>query len=205
MSQAAHVDRFPKAKPLTAALIPPRGAKQVGVFDDGGAGKIIYERKVFDPDATKRNKVQATDADGNPKWRKHPTTGENVYPIYEIEPVFRVQRFILSATRNGGVRIQENFEPTVEELRERALQERKQTFLEELVDVAVSRGVTARELVDDIIGTAGEGAELAPGLEADVDQADEIIADAEEMMGVLDTSGIDRDEGHDGGLQPAEE
>lgn len=189
-------DRFPQPRPLIAPLIPPRGAKQVGVHDDGGSGKIIYEMRVFDPDTTKANKRQKVDAlTGEPMWRKHPTTGENVYPIMEIEPVFRNKRFILVADKNGRVRMQENFELSPSDIAEREQLERKHSFLEDLALEASKRGVTARELVNEIIGEVTEPGEVTPvgGLQL-TDEAESVVAEAEELLGTLDTSHIDRNE-----------
>ena len=98
---------------LRPELIPPREAKPVGIHSDG---RTIYEMEKYDIEASVQNKTPVLDPDTkNPKWRKHPTTGEKLYPVMQSNPVFSLVRFVLERSPRGHVRMDQNFEGTAEE------------------------------------------------------------------------------------------
>ena len=89
-------------------LIAPRGAVPVGVHSDG---RTIYEQERFDIKATVDSKTQVIDpATGKKKWRKHPTTGESLYPVMKTKAVYSTVRFVLDRSPRGKVTINPFFE-----------------------------------------------------------------------------------------------
>lgn len=155
-----NVDSLPKIQPHATELIPPEGAKPVGVHTDG---RVIYEMKI--PDLTKiaKNKVHVTDPEtGEPLYKKHPNTGEKMYPIMRAVPHFRIQRFVLQRDGHGNVYKRENFEPTPEEISFLKKLQEKREFSERLADIAVERGISADELVLRMLG-ASDTVQNKPG------------------------------------------
>lgn len=147
-----NVDSLPRIKPHATELIPPEGAKPVGVHSDG---RVIYEMEIPDLTRIAKNKVHVTDPEtGEPLYKKHPNTGEKMYPILKSVPFFRKQRFVLNRDGHGNVYKHENFEPTPEEISHLAKLREKREFSERLADLAVERGISADELVLRMLGVS---------------------------------------------------
>ena len=137
---------------LDPKLIPPRGAKQVGMTDDD---RPIYElENWYDPHLSSKNKVPVLDADGEEVWRKHPTTGDKLTQVMRIKPVYRTRRFVLEGTRNGHVLIVEGFEATAATKKTNAKVAARQRFNDELAEIATEQGMSAGEFVRTILGRA---------------------------------------------------
>jgi len=166
---------MPKIPPIKSELIPPRGAQHVGIHEDG---RIIYEMKVFDVDSTKAAKTVKLDAKGEEVWAKHPTTGENLYPVLVTTPYFKTIRFVLFNDGNGNVRLQQGFETSAEDRAELAQIKARQAFAADLSEEAVRRGLTARELVGKILGEVADDDEH---VEAS-DELEELVTEVESMI-----------------------
>ena len=139
-------------KPLEPKLIPPRGAKAIGIHSvPGQEDRIIYEMNVFDGAATKASKVQAVDAAGEPVWRKH--NGEKIVPVMQTTPQFRTKRFILRPFQSGKVKTIEHFALTPEQERDRRDREAKDRWMDDFRDEAIRNGVTPRDLVAKMIAS----------------------------------------------------
>jgi hypothetical protein len=138
-------DSLPQIQVPLPALIPPEGARPTGeVLDDG---RIVYKMRRLNLDKTAKNKKQTVDADGAPAWRRHPTTGEKMYPIMTTEPVYEDVEFVLEASRQQHVAIITNFRGTPEERASDAKRKQKNEFSERLAELATERGISADELV----------------------------------------------------------
>ena len=137
---------------LRPELIPPRESKAVGIHSDG---RTIYEMDKFDIEATVANKKQVMDPDGEPHWRKHPTTGEKLYPVMSNKPIFSTVRFVLERSPRGHVRMDEHFEGSAED---RARDEKKKKvteFSDRLAELAAERGVDPEAVIEKGIEEAG--------------------------------------------------
>jgi hypothetical protein len=147
---ASMTSRLPQKKVRLPELIPPQGAKPVGVH--GPTGKIIYEMEVRDIAAGRAAKTQKIGPDGEPMYKKHATTGEIMYPIFDRPPViFRTSRFILIGTQSQGVKMVENFEESREDIAERTQRDKVANFTEDLANEAVKRGFdSASEMMDQL-------------------------------------------------------
>jgi len=137
---------------LRPELIPPREAKAVGIHTDG---RTIYEMEKFDVEATTANKTQVIDSDGEPQWRKHPTTGEKLYPVMSTESVFYTSRFVLERSPRGHVRMDENFESTPESLARDAKAQKSREFSDKLAELAIERGVDPEAVIEKVMEEAG--------------------------------------------------
>ena len=146
---------------LRPELIPPREAKPVGIHSDG---RTIYEMEKYDIEASVQNKTPVLDPDtGDPKWRKHPTTGEKLYPVMQANPVFSTVRFVLERSPRGHVRMDQNFEGTAEERTRDAKAQKAKDFVKELSELAADRGVDPEAVIDKVIEEAkGEPVEAIP-------------------------------------------
>ena len=149
---------IPKLRP---ALIPPREARPVGVHDDG---RTIYEMEKFDLEATVANKRQAIDPEtSEPMYRKHPTTGEKLYPVMVTESVFSTVRFVLERSPRGHVRMDQNFEGTPEEKAADTKKQKASDFSEKLAQLAAERGVDPEAVIEKVMEEAeGEPQEALP-------------------------------------------
>ena len=145
---------------LRPELIPPRESTAVGVHSDG---RTIYEMEKFDIEATTANKTQVMDPDGEPQWRKHPTTGEKLYPVMTTKPVYRTIKFVLERSPRGHVRIVENFEGTVEERDRDSKKKKAAEFSEKLAELATERGIDPEAVLQKVMEeAAGEPEEAIP-------------------------------------------
>ena len=194
MSQAEAVLDFGPAKLPTMQLVPPRDAEPVGFVESGDfKGRVIYEQETLDVAATKASKVIKTDPiTGEEVWAKHPTTGEKQYPKFKTTPVFRRRRFILVANDIARtVKMIENFEMSAEERAELAERNKRETFLSELINGAVARGMTADELLTEVTGKAAAALELPEDAVEIDDETAGAIAEAMGDGGVMDHEGAD--------------
>lgn len=181
MSQMKH-SRMPTKSIRLPDLIPPPGAKPVGVFDDGSpGGKIIYELKVLDVPAMKAGKVQKVDYDGAPVFKKHATTGEAMYPIMVLpQPIFRVKRFILVADQTLKVKMVEHFAETPADIAEREDRRKVSAFSEDLAREAISRGYSnASEMLAALLGEKDEEFELSEPLSQAAQEATSLVESGE--------------------------
>ncbi len=207
------VDDLPTIPPLKTELIPPEGCERVGFHDDG---RVIYERDIYDPEETQRNKVQAVelgteelDANGKikpgtgiPMFRRAITTGESMYPVWRLIPMYRRQRFILQRDGNGKVSMQEGFERSAEEIEHARKVDARVAFAGDMADEATRRGLSAKELIGAILG---EFSEQPAGDDVVTDQTlvDETQAILDERDDdVIDTSGHDPAAGAAGAGNP---
>lgn len=147
---ASMTSRLPQKKIRLPELIPPQGAKPVGVHE--ATGKIIYEMQVLDIAAGLAAKTQKIGPDGEPVFKKHPTTGEAVYPVFNNPPeIYRTKRFILNGTQSQGVKLVENFEESREDIAERTQRDKVANFTADLANEAVRRGFdSAAEMMDQL-------------------------------------------------------
>jgi len=110
----------------------------------------------FDLEATVASKTQVTDPDtGDPMWRKHPTTGEKLYPVMTTEAVFSTVRFVLERSPRGHVRMDQNFEGTPEEKARDTKKQKANDFSDKLAQLAAERGVDPEALIDKVMEEAG--------------------------------------------------
>jgi hypothetical protein len=137
---------------LRPELIPPRESKAVGIHTDG---RTIYEMEKFDIEATVASKKQVMDPDGEPQWRKHPTTGEKLYPVMSSQPVFSTVRFVLDRSPRGHVRMDENFEGTPESIARDTKAKKVREFSDKLAELATERGVDPEAVIEKVIEEAG--------------------------------------------------
>jgi len=134
---------------IRSELIPPRGAKAVGTHTDG---RVIYEMKDrLDPRATKKTPL-LDPTTGDPMWKKNPATGEPMYPLLRAIAVRRDYRFVLERTGRGGVSLQENFEPSKKEVASMRAAREREVFGVDLAHEAVSRGLSAADMLDMLSG-----------------------------------------------------
>ena len=145
---ASMTSRLPQKKIRLPELIPPHGAKPVGVHEP--TGKIIYEMEVLDIAAGQAAKTQKIGLDGELLWKKHPTTGEAVYPIFNKPPeIYRTKRFILNGTQGQAVKLVENFEESKADIAERTQRDKVASFTADLANEAVKRGFdSAADMMD---------------------------------------------------------
>lgn len=137
-------DVLPAIQGIFPPLVPPDGAVPTGeVLPDG---RLVYKRRKLDVQATKATAKQKV-IDGELQWRKHPTTGEKLYPIMEQKPVFKDVEFILESTHQGHVLIHENFRGTADERARDAAARAKNEFNDRLAALATERGISADELI----------------------------------------------------------
>ena len=133
-------------------LIAPRGAIPVGVHLDG---RTIYEQERFDIKATVDSKTQVLDpATGKKKWRKHPTTGESLYPIMKTKAVYNTVRFVLDRSPRGKVSINPFFEGSNEERDADARKVKAREFSEKLAELAADRGVDPESVINKVMEEA---------------------------------------------------
>ena len=133
---------------IKSELIPPRGSIPQGAHTDG---RVIYLLKNrLDPRMTKKEPVIGPD--GKPMYKKHPTTGEAQYPIMRAVAVYRDFRFVLDRNGRGQVSLQENFEPSKEELKKMQEARDRDVFAEDLAQEAVNRGLSASDVLDLLAG-----------------------------------------------------
>lgn len=181
-------------KRLKPDLIPPRGAKAVGVYDDGSpTGAIVYEMDVLDVQEMKRQKYQKRDpVTGELIFKKHPTTGENQYPVLVLpKPIMRRKRFILRSYRTGQVRMVENFAETPEDIAEREERQRVEAFSHDLAVEAVRRGFpNAAEMMSTLFGD-----------DTEVDEATQVMVS--EATQIVESGQLETAEGE--ATQPAEQ
>lgn len=167
-------------------LVPPVGARPVGVFADGTPeGKIIYEMKVLDVDATVARRRVKIGPDGQPVLRRN-AAGVPVQTVYEIPgALFRTKRFILRPFKNKKVKMVENFEESAADRQEREERQAVAAFAQDLAAESVRRGFTsAKAMLDKLFG---KEAEPSAELGAMAEDADDLIAHGgvtdEEMAG----------------------
>jgi len=145
---------------LRPELIPPRESHPIGVHTDG---RTIYEMEKFDIEATTANKKQVLDPDGKPQWRKHPTTGEKLYPVMVSTPVYRTVKFVLDRSPRGHVRMDEHFEGTAESRTRDAKKKKATDFSDRLAELAAESGVNAEDVLAKVIEEAkGKPEEAIP-------------------------------------------
>jgi hypothetical protein len=151
---------MPTTKIRLPSLVPPRGSKPIGI--DESSGKVIYTMEMLDVQAMKAAKRQRVDSNGRPVFKKHPTTGEEIYPILEMpKPIFRTKRFVLHATASQKVKMIEGFEETVAEISERTNRKRVANFAHDLANEAVRRGfANASEMMDELFKDSVQSTEL---------------------------------------------
>lgn len=147
----------------TKGVIPipkaPRGARPTGEMTAHGDPIWEVEELVIVRDGNGRPvKDPVLDPEGKPRWRKHPTTGEALYPIERIRQEKQMRRFVLHIERNergvamGSVTKQYHFEPDPEEKERVARAARVREFQDSLAERAVERGVGVDELLDQLTG-----------------------------------------------------
>lgn len=145
-------DLFEAPKLPKMDLVPPQDAEVEGVFRPGKGhpfhNRIIYTQRVIDRAATLKTKRIKRDAQGNELWKKHATTGEPIYPIMEMDVVYKTDRYILNAQeRARNVKKVRNFEMTAEERAHLERKDAEANFFREFVQAAVAEGLTAAEVL----------------------------------------------------------
>ena len=177
---AESVTKLPKME-----LVPPRGADVEGIFRQSGSphnGRIIYTVVEVDPVATKATKAIKLDAAGNEVWKRHPTTGEPLYPMLKKTVTYRTRRFVLYGQEVGRhVKMVEHFEPTAEELAALAQKDAERDFFAEFVREAAKSGLSAAQIVQKIKADTLADGESAEAVELDV--TEDAIADVLADMG----------------------
>ena len=131
-------------------LKPPREAVVEGVFRQQGSvhdGRIIYTERMLDTVATKATKRIKKDAEGKELW-KRAANGEPLYPMYEMDLVYRDRRYVLFAdNRNRHVKRVYQFEATAEELATAAQQDAEAERSQESESYVAHQWVTSKEQV----------------------------------------------------------
>lgn len=185
MSVGSQQTRLPGRRKLRhPELIPPAGAKAVGV--DDSTQKIIYEMNVLDVQAMMAGKTQKLDYEGRPVFRKHPTTGEpmNAILVLPSEPIMRKKRFILNSTDSLKVKMIEGWEDTPAEVADRDRRAQEAAFSSDLSAEAVRRGfTTASEMMAALFGDAEQPKEIKA-----------VIAEADAIEGMPITRPDNEDE-----------
>lgn len=149
------VETLSRIRRLRPDLIPPRGAKPVGLHDDG---RMIYQMERRDHEATKKNREQVTAPNGEPLFRRD-ANGEP-YPVMRAKPVTYMAEFVLERSPAGAVFLNENFRASEQEKEQDRLAKVRNQFGEVLAKTAVERGLSAEELIArllDPIKEAGPG------------------------------------------------
>ena len=174
------VPKLPKME-----LIPPKEAEVEGVYQEEGPfkGRIIYTERVLDVEATKASAKVRKDADGNEVWKKHPTTGEAIYPILDKEVKTRDIRYILVPNnRARTVKKITNFEITAEERAELERREAEKTFLQDFIAAALDEGLSPADVVARIkADTLGDDESLD---QVEIDVTEAVVEEAAAEMGV---------------------
>lgn len=180
-SQAAVLRQRPQK--VEPKLIPPRGSRPVGVFEDGSpTGAIIYEMMIVDDQAMKKAKKQALHpTTGKPLWKRN-NAGQPILPVLRLpaKPIMRKKRFILRGYKTGTVRMIENFELSPERQAERDEQKKVQAFSDDLARAAIRAGYeTADAFIAAMVGGAVRDEEGALHGDAEdvamVEEANELI------------------------------
>lgn len=156
-------------------LIPPPGARPVGVFDDGSpTGKIIYEQKVLDVEKTVALRRPRLGPDGEPMIRRN-AAGIPQQIVYELPvAVWRVRRGILMPFRNKKVKFVERFEESPQDIREREERKMVEGFSSDLAKQALAAGFkNAGDFVAALLGRHGQP---TGQLEKMTKEADELLA-----------------------------
>lgn len=155
---------------------PPRGAKPTGEMT--ARGDPVWEHEIVMVARDERGvpvKDAVLDPKGEPRWRKHPTTGEALYPIEKVRRERRKRRFVLHIERNergvatGMITKNYNFEPDPAERDRLERAAAKRDFQDRFAEAAVARGLSVDQLLDQVLGAAPEPAVKA----AESDEAPE--------------------------------
>lgn len=178
-----NMDGFAQINVRLPDLIPPRGAKAVGVFDDGvtPGGKIIYEMDVLDINAMIAGRAPLLDANGEFVYRRNaagvPVNQRFVLP----KPMFRRKRFILVAHAVQKVTMVEHFEESAADKRDREEKQMVAGFAQDMALEAVRRGFgSAREMIDALLGKADE---RSPELAQMTEDADTLLEEGTALGG----------------------
>lgn len=153
MARTKGIQRLPGLKP---DLTPPRGSTPTGRTwkDLHGRVHIIWRGRFVDEEKTAATKKQATDpVSGRPAFRN----GANgPYRIFEQPKPVRVEReFIMWPSPLGQASPMFNFLASEDELRRRALREQSAALREEFFTEAAARGISARDLLQNVLGAGG--------------------------------------------------
>lgn len=163
-------DGLSTIKGLRPPVVPPRDpktgqrAKVVGVTEDGDT---IYVSHL--PDHGRRREARAEkNENGDPKYQRVGPDGElvfrkdvngEVYPVIDVPPFWKEEKFILVSSPRGHVRKRPFREPSEAEKAEAQAREYADQFLDRVKERAIQQGVTPEELVDRLLG--GDGAPAA--------------------------------------------
>lgn len=128
-----------RMKGLDPKPIPLEGSKIVGQYEDG---RPIYEWRGREQVGKRIKKVN-----GEEVWKKHQTTGEPLYPIYERVMGEKVRVYVLDTHSNGSVTVNENFQNNEEDRVRQAERERIAAFQSELAAAAIKRGLSAEDVL----------------------------------------------------------
>lgn len=175
-------------------LIPPDDAEVEGVFRQPTShlnGRIIYTAVEVDIPATKASKKVRLDEHGNELWKRHPTTGEKVYPLFRGETKYKKVRYVLNEQPvSRSVKKIYNFEPTPEELAELERRDAERDWQREFFRQAADSGLTPADVIAKIkADTFGDE-------DVELDVTEEVVA---EMMAESDDSDmIERPDEEDG-------
>jgi hypothetical protein len=129
-------------KGLDPKPIPPQGSKIVGQHEDG---RPIYELREKTQIGKRIKKVN-----GEEVWKKHQTTGEPMYPVYERIMGEKVRVFVLEPQHNGNVLINENFQQNAEDKAREEERNRIAAFQSELAAAAIKRGLSAEDVLEQL-------------------------------------------------------
>ena len=156
-----------KMKPLNVELIPPTDAEFYGRTS---RGLPIYKQTMIRAGAAEPvpDTTQPKNEDGTypQMWRKHPTTGQALYPMWRKKAVTIVRLIVPNQEGNGNLSWDEYQEPTPAEIA--AVQREKDVaaMTQKLAGVLVDKGVDPETLVAALTGPkdvpAPVVAEVAP-------------------------------------------
>lgn len=122
--------------------VPPEGSKIVGQHKDG---RPIYELRERTQVGKKPRVVN-----GEAVWKKHQTTGEPMYPVFDRVMGEEVRVFVLEPMRNGNVLINENFRQNEEDEKRAEQRQKVAAFQSQLAEKAIERGLSPEDLLDTL-------------------------------------------------------
>ena len=143
---------------LKPDLVPPRGAVPSGVHTDG---RTIFKLERYSLSKSLATKRQKLDEKGKPEFKKHPTTGEKVYPIMVRDAVTEEIEFVLQRSPRGKVSLLQDFREREEDVVIREARVRTDAFNTELTRLAVERGVSPESVINTIMQQTDANAEAA--------------------------------------------
>ena len=158
------------ARPITPDLIPPidpvTGDMAVATGemyrDNAGDAHIVYRSNFYDREKTyaPENRIEMIDPKtGKQKMRKDQ---DGNYPVFRNPIRFTERDFILERSPTGEVRMNTDFRPSEREIEDREERRLTRMFESRLAREAVKRGLTAEQLVEQVLGKLQSGDDAPP-------------------------------------------